>query len=164
MSAALDELAEILNRELEITNRLLDLAKDARAAVVAADPELLAAIVGEQEEWSAQMEVAEARRVQLVGGLASELGAEGEPRLRDIIARVPREAGLRLRNVGRRLKDAAAELRRRGEINGRLLAAAAEHVDGFFAVLARACRDAAGYRRDGQERGSQPAAVLDRRA
>ena len=164
MSRRLDELAEVLGIELEITRRLLDLAKDARAAVSAADAALLAGIVGEQEQWSAQMEEAEVRRAALAAELGRELGLEGTPRLADIAGRVPEEVGLQLRNVGRRLKGTADELRRVGERNGELLCAAAEQVDGFFEALARALREAAGYRADGRERQVRAAAMVDRTA
>ncbi|MHC4917243.1 MAG: flagellar protein FlgN [Planctomycetota bacterium] len=155
------ELTEILTQELELTGKLLDLAKDARAAVVSADPELLAAIVSEQEEWAARLEVAEARRVQVVLALGRELGIGDEPRLKAIVEGLPREDGLPLRSLGRRLKDIAGELRRVGERNGRLLQEAVSHVDGFFRLLATACRDDAGYGADGREAAGRPAAVLD---
>jgi hypothetical protein len=164
MGGRLDELAEVLGQELEITGRLLDMAKDARAAVVAADPRLLADIVTEQEELSAQLESVEARRVELAVGLGRELGLGAEPRLAEILERSPAEAGLRLGSVGRRLKSAALELRRVGARNAELLREAAVQIDGFFDLLAEALREAAGYRSDGREREAQPAVILDRRA
>ncbi len=161
MSGNVRELTEILIRETELTGKLLDLAKDARAAVVAADPELLADIVAEQEEWAARLEVAESRRIQVVRELGGELGIGEEPRLKAIVEHLPQEEGLRLRSLGRRLKGAADELRRAGERNGSLLEEAVAHVDGFFKLLARVCRGSAGYLADGREAGGRPAAVLD---
>jgi hypothetical protein len=164
MSSKLEQLARILTEELELTRKLLDLAKDARAAVISADAELLAQIVAEQEEWSAGLEVAEAKRIQLVLELGRDLGLGDEPKLRAIVEGVPRDSGLRLRNVGRQLRDVAGQLRDVGRLNSMLLEEAAGHVDGFFEVLARACRDTAGYQPDGQESGGRPATVLDQQA
>jgi len=166
MSGRLDELAAVLAEELELTGKLLDLAKDARAAVISADPELLAGIVAEQEECSARLEVAEARRVEMALALGAELGlsAPNAPTLKAIVERAPRESGLRLRSLGQRLKSTATQLRRVGERNALLIRESVEHVDGFFAALARTCRDSAGYRPDGQEKSGRSAAVLDQQA
>ena len=164
MSHGLDELAAILTEELELTRKLLDLAKDARAAIVAADAELLAGIVNEQEEWSAHLEVAEGRRVKLVQELGRELDLGTEPQLRSIVEVAPRERGLRLRNVGRRLKETARQLREVGKRNSMLLEEAAASIDGFFDLLFKACQDASGYRPDGQDQSPKTATVLDRQA
>jgi flagellar biosynthesis/type III secretory pathway chaperone len=164
MSHRLDELAAILTEELELTRKLLDLAKDSRAAVVAADPELLAGIVNEQEEWSARLEVAEGRRVKLVLELGRELNLGAEPRLKSIVEAAPRDEGLRLRSVGRRLKQTAGQLREVGKRNGMLLEEAAASIDGFFDLLFKACQDVSGYRPDGQDQNSKTATVLDRQA
>ena len=166
MSGKLDELTAVLTEELELTGRLADLAKDARAAVISADPELLARIVAEQEEWSARLEEAEARRVELALALGGELGLDGEgaPSLKAIVERAPAESAPHLRNLGRRLRGSAARLRELGVLNGRLFREAVAHVDDFFSLLARACRDSAGYRADGQEEQGRPAGVVDQRA
>jgi len=161
MSHRLDELARILTSELELTRKLLDLAKDARAAVVSADPELLAEIVAEQEEWSARLEVSEARRVQLVLELGRELGIGEEPGLKTIVEKAPREEGLRLRNVGRQLRKVAGQLRETGRRNSMLLKQATANVDSFFELLSRACRKGSGYRPDGRDQGARKATVLD---
>ncbi len=161
MSHQLDELARILTTELELTRKLLDLAKDARAAVVSADPELLAEIVAEQEEWSARLEVSEAHRVNLVLELGRELELGEEPKLKAIVEKVPREKGLRLRNVGRQLKNVAGQLREVGRRNSMLLKEATANVDNFFGLLAKACQKGGSYRPDGNDQGTRKAAVLD---
>ncbi len=166
MSDKLNEMTMVLTAELELTGKLLDLAKDARAAVVSADPDLLARIVAEQEEWSARLEEAEAQRIEIALALGREFGLDSEktPTLKAILARAPRESGLRLRSLGQRLKSTAKQLRQVGERNALLLSESVEHVDGFFAALARACRESTGYRPDGSEKGSRPATVLDQQA
>jgi flagellar biosynthesis/type III secretory pathway chaperone len=161
MTHRLDELAGILSTELELTRKLLDLAKDARAAVVSADPELLAEIVAEQEEWAARLEVKEARRIELVLDLGNELGLGDEPKLSAIVERAPRESGLRLRSVGRQLKDAAGQLRETGRRNSLLLKEASANVDSFFELLSRACQQGGSYRPDGNRQSPRRAAVLD---
>ena len=166
MSAKYEELAETLTEELELTTSLLDLAKDARAAIVSADPELLVRIVAEQEERSARLEETESRRIASARALGDELGLEGPgaPRLKDIVERAPEERGTRLLALGRRLKGAASQLRALGESNAALLQDSLEHVDHFFSVFVEACRQPTGYSAPGAQPRGAAAAVLDQQA
>jgi len=163
MSARAQELAEILTTELEVTRRLLDLAKDARAAVVSADSQLLAGIVEEQEAASARIEEIEEHRVEVTVLLAVELGLPGDtpPKLAEIVRQLPGDEGLRLRSLGKELKSAAVRLRDVGERNNLLLSEAARHIDGFFQVLTKACASSIGYRQDGRNRDTKSAQMVD---
>lgn len=164
MSESLNRLAEVLEEELQSCRRLLDLAKDVRAAAVSADTELLRRIVSEQEAWAARLEAAEARRVRTAAEAAAELGLAGRPTLREIAAGGGLEPGARLRSLGRRLKVCASDLRQAGRRNALFLEHSLDHVDGFFAVLAAACAGRGPYGRSSRAPARPAALVLNRRA
>lgn len=166
MSGDFEALAVALEEELGLTRRLLDLAKDARAAAVAADPLLLSQIVAEQEEVSARLEAAESGRAGAARELAAALGADGPEglKLESLAARAPAETAARLRSLGARLRRTALELREAASRNRALmdlsLAQVEELVDSLTAV-----RDSgrASYGADGQRQPSDKAVLVDRK-
>jgi flagellar biosynthesis/type III secretory pathway chaperone len=167
MSGKVEKLAAVLEAELSLARRLLDLAKDARAAAVAADPELLIQIVGEQEESAARLEAAEAERAALAAELAAELGlpGSGPVRLSAIAEQVPGEPAARLRRLGSRLRACAVDLREANARSREILEAALAHVDEFFALLAEAGRKPAAYGSGKARPGAAvAAAIMDRQA
>lgn len=166
MSPKLDNLATVLEEELALTCRLLDLAKDARAATIAVDPVLLTQIVAEQEARAAELEAAEARRAAVVGELVGELGlpADGPVKLSQIIGRAGHADAARLRRVGGRLRGTAADLRQTTSRNRALLESALTHVDEFFAVVAEKGRPPAAYSPAGTVPSETAAVLMDRKA
>jgi len=166
MSGKVEKLAAVLEAELSLARRLLDLAKDARAAAVAADPELLIQIVGEQEESAARLEAAEAERAALAAELAAELGlpGSGPVRLSAIAEQVAGEPAARLRRLGSRLKSCALDLREAQARSRQILEAALAHVDEFFALLVEARAKPAAYGSGGARQGAAVAAIMDRQA
>jgi flagellar biosynthesis/type III secretory pathway chaperone len=166
MPGTIDELAVVLEEELALTHRLLDLAKDARAAAIAVDPETLVQIVAEQEECAARLETAEARRLEAAGAAGRELGLElREPvRLKAIAERADGTQAARLRSLGSRLKLCSADLREISARNRQLLESSLAHVDEFFVLLAETRQKPAAYGAGGSPRPMAGAALMDRKA
>jgi flagellar biosynthesis/type III secretory pathway chaperone len=166
MPGKIEELAAVLEEELDLANRLLDLAKDARAAAIAVDPETLVQIVAEQEECAARLEVAEARRIETAGAVGRELGLDGRApvRLKAIAERADGAQAARLRSLGSRLKRCSAELREISARNCRLLESSLAHVGEFFVLLAEARQKPAAYGAGGSPRPLAGAALMDRKA
>jgi hypothetical protein len=169
MSANLDKLVAVLEAELELARRLLDLAKDARAAAISADPLLLAQIVSEQEENAARLEAIDADRAAVAGVLAAELGLENSARLRltAIAEKLGGEDAARLRRLGGRLRAGAVDLRAANAQTRAILEAALVHVDKFFEAVTEARRGPGAYsaRREGRARrgAATEAAIMDRK-
>jgi len=168
MSSDIDRLATVLEEELTLTRRLLDLAKDARAAAVSADPALLAQIVAEQEEQAARLEAVEADRAAVVAALAGELGLDGAGRVRltAIADALGAEDGARLRRLGGRLRACAADLREASARTRQVLEASLIHIDDFFGLLAevRSQRGSAYGARRERAAATAGAALMDRKA
>ena len=168
MGENIDRLAEILEKQLAVTRRLLDLAKDARAAAVAADPLLLVQIVSDQEENAARLEGLEVERVAISREVAVGLGLDTAkpPRLTAIADRAGAKDAARLRRLGGRLRACALELRQANTYTREVLEASLVHIDDFFCVLAEArSRDGSyGTRRERQRAGGAKAAIMDREA
>jgi hypothetical protein len=166
MSGDFESLAATLTEELNLTRRLLDLTKDARAAAVAADPLLLAQIVTEQEEVSGRLEAAEDRRCAAARELAAGLGLGGPagPKLEAFAERAPAETAARLRSLGARLRRTALELREASAHNRALLDISLAQVEGLVETLASARAGApASYGAGGALRPSGAALLMDRK-
>lgn len=166
MSEKLEKLAVILEEELALSRRLLDLAKDARAAAISADPMMLVDIVTEQEEKAARLEVIEAERSSFIREVAPELGfaGAGSVRLTDLAERASGDVGAKLRRLGARLKSCVLDLREANAHNRALLEASLDHVDGFFEAVAGARAERGSYGPGHERRVTAAAAVMDRRA
>ncbi|HOX07215.1 MAG TPA: flagellar export chaperone FlgN [Planctomycetota bacterium] len=167
MSAKIDRLAAVLEEELALTRRLLDLAKDARAAAVSADPTLLAQIVSEQEENAAKLEAIEVDRAAAAREVAAEAGMDvsGRIKLAAIVERLGGEPAARLRRLGGRLRAVALDLREASTRTREILEASLIHIDGFFNVLSRAQNGPGAYGAPRARRGSSSeAALMDRKA
>jgi flagellar biosynthesis/type III secretory pathway chaperone len=167
MSGNIDQLAAVLEEELTISRKLLDLTKDARAAAVSADPELLAQIVSEQEENAARLEAIEAERIAAARDAAAEVGLDpaGKVRLTAIAEKLGGEEAARLRRLGGRLRATALDLREANTRTREILEASLIHIDDFFSTLAQARSKPGAY---GARRPSRPAAaeatIMDRKA
>jgi hypothetical protein len=166
MSGNIDKLAAVLEEELALSRKLLDLAKDARAAAVSADPELLAQIVSEQEENAARLEAIEADRAALAREVAAEIGLEpaAKVRLTAIAEKLGGEDAARLRRLGGRLRATALDLREASARTREVLESSLIHIDDFFGLLAQARGGTAAY---GARRPARPAAagatIMDRK-
>ncbi|MBT9259137.1 MAG: flagellar protein FlgN [Clostridiales bacterium] len=116
------ELLELLRKE-EALYRELERLGEAKGSL------LLSGAAGELEglladEWSllSRLEEAERERQAAVRRLASELGLEGEPPLRDLIRHLPPEEGRALWEARGSLLDAMDRVHRINRAHGDLLA------------------------------------------
>ena len=166
MSVDFEPLATALAEELGLTRRLLDLAKDARAAAVAADPLLLSQIVAEQEEISERLGSAESRRADAARELAEALGLGGEKsvKLEAFAAGAPAEMAARLRSLGARLRRSVLELREATSRNRALMDISLSQVEDLVETLASSRPGAnAAYGAGGTRQPANGPMLMDRK-
>lgn len=163
-SAALSELTDLVNGELEAMQGLLDLAHRKTAALVSADLDLLQTVTrGEQAlVWS--LGRLEERRHRVQVRLEHELGlVAGDLTLARLAELVPSDVAERYTAVHSELARQADALTQQGDANQELIQQALQQVEFSLRVLGREERTAPAYAPDGGRTPGSLARRLDRR-
>jgi len=164
MSATLTELEEVLRREVDLHQELLEAAEGKRTAIILGDLKGLEDLLQRENRLIAGVEAEEAKRAGLIAAARTEFDLQEDPvRMQAIIARAPEPHAERLQRVRERLRETLDALRYRTRQNAELLRASIAHVDGFLHMVAQAGSPEALYGRDGRRKTGE-FSLLDRSA
>lgn len=163
-------LADLLSRMAEAHQTLLDVSKEHRAALSAADNAALSAALEKQAQALHSLAALDSERRELIRRAiaqdpalrAADRAGKPEPRLRDLIPRLPEPVRDHLRTAAEQVLALGEHARREQLAVGQASARLSEHMDGLVRMICRKLGAAGVYGRDGRiSLGPTPASGLD---
>jgi cell division protein FtsB len=160
----LDTLGLQLRTLAELHQELLTLAQSKRTAIVKGELAELEALVAREQALIGEVEK-ENRQRELAMKLAREaLGmAEGEGRLRDVLAKAGETWRVKIEPLRARLVEIVEAVRYQARLNTELIKSSVAHAESFLKALQSVGKTDLTYSRGGRKNGGGPS-ILDRSA
>lgn len=164
LNRAIGMLEAILQRQIGLHSRMLEVAEAKRESIIKGDIEALEKTVAEEKKLVAEIEEEERKRFAVMPMVKRGLSLpEGDDKLSDLIEKIPEPMRGNLAAIRVKLKGVIEECRRKTRHNAELLKASLAHVESFLKSVAEAANPDTNYKKDGKKNHGGPT-MLDRNA